>query len=39
MAPEAIPGQVAVVNSQADARARTFPVEVRVENQFVQTSR
>jgi RND family efflux transporter MFP subunit len=28
------PGQVAIVNVQADARARTFPVKVRVENQF-----
>ena len=28
------PGRVAVVNPQADARAHTFPVKVRVENQF-----
>jgi RND family efflux transporter MFP subunit len=27
-------GQVAIINPQADARARTFPVKVRVENQF-----
>ena len=35
----ALPGQtfqgaVAMINPQADARARTFPVKVRVENQF-----
>lgn len=29
------PGRVAIINPQADARARTFPVKVRVENQFV----
>jgi RND family efflux transporter MFP subunit len=28
-------GQVAVINPLADARARTFPVKVRIENQFV----
>jgi RND family efflux transporter, MFP subunit len=28
------PGRVAMINPQADARAHTFPVKVRVENQF-----
>jgi len=28
------PGRVAIVNAQADARARTFPVKVRVKNEF-----
>jgi len=37
----ALPGQplrgvVAIVNPQADARARTFPVKVRVENQLIE---
>jgi multidrug efflux pump subunit AcrA (membrane-fusion protein) len=32
---QTFPGRVAVVNPQADARAHTFPVKVRVENQFV----
>ena len=27
-------GQVAIINPQADSRSRTFPVKVRVENQF-----
>ena len=31
---QTFPGQVAMINPQADARARTFPVKVRVENQF-----
>jgi RND family efflux transporter MFP subunit len=31
-----LPGVVAIVNPQADARARTFPVKVRVENQLVE---
>ncbi|MCI0360114.1 MAG: efflux RND transporter periplasmic adaptor subunit, partial [Planctomycetaceae bacterium] len=31
---QTFPGRVAMVNPQADARARTFPVKVRVENQF-----
>ncbi len=31
---QTFPGRVAMINPQADARARTFPVKVRVENQF-----
>ena len=31
---QAFKGQVAIINPQADARARTFPVKVRDENQF-----
>ena len=32
---QVFPGRVAMVNPQADDRARTFPVKVRVENQVV----
>jgi RND family efflux transporter MFP subunit len=35
LAGQTFPGRVAVINPQADARARTFPVKVRVDNQFV----
>jgi RND family efflux transporter MFP subunit len=34
LAGRTFPGQVAVINPQADDRARTFPVKVRVENQL-----
>jgi RND family efflux transporter MFP subunit len=30
-------GRIAIINPQADPRARTFPVKVRVENQFSET--
>jgi RND family efflux transporter MFP subunit len=30
-------GKVAIINPQADARARTFPVKIRVDNEFVES--
>jgi RND family efflux transporter MFP subunit len=35
LAGQKLQGQIAIINPQADARARTFAVKVRVENQFV----
>jgi HlyD family secretion protein len=32
---ETITGRVAIINPQADARARTFPVKVRVQNKII----
>jgi RND family efflux transporter MFP subunit len=34
LAPEKFMGRVAMINPQADARARTFPVKVRVQNRI-----
>jgi HlyD family secretion protein len=36
LAPQRFAGRVAMINPQADARARTFPVKVRVDNQVVE---
>jgi RND family efflux transporter MFP subunit len=34
---QVFPGQIALINPQADSRARTFPVKVRVTNQFSES--
>ncbi len=35
LAGQTFQGQIAIINPQADARARTFAVKVRVDNQFI----